>query len=144
MLIGEFHTKLGAKNRVAIPKKLRVELGDELIITRGYENALLLLNKQMWANIANDVANGSFINRNIRDTSRFLIGSASELEPDKQGRVLVPAALKTHAQFDSDVVFVGLMNWVEVWAKELWDKRVTYLIENGEEIASELDKINHE
>ena len=87
MIIGEYQSKIGEKKRVSLPKRFRDELGEEIILTRGYENSLILVNKGMWEKIAEDVINGSFINKNIRDTSRFLIGSATEVSLDKLGRL---------------------------------------------------------
>lgn len=141
MIIGEYRSRIGEKKRVALPKKLRKELGDNLILTRGYENSLVLVNKEMWQNIASEVVNGSFINSKIRDTSRFLVGSAVEITTDKQGRFVVPQALYEHAELEADVVFIGLVNWVEVWDRKKWEARVTYLQENGEEIAQEISKM---
>jgi MraZ protein len=143
MLIGEYHGKLSSKKRTSLPKKFRNELGENIILTRGYEDALILVNQDMWQKIAQDVINGSFINKNIRDTSRFLVGSATEVQTDKQGRFIIPQALFDHAQLKEDIVFIGLVNWVEVWDKDMWQKRLEYLKENGDEIAQELSKMNN-
>ena len=144
MLIGEYRSKISEKKRVSLPKKFRKELGENLILTRGYENALILVNRNMWEIVAKEVMNGSFINKNIRDTSRFLVGSAKEIETDSQGRFVIPEALCEHADLSSDeVVFIGLVNWVEVWSKEKWIKRLDYLKEHGEEIATELSKMSN-
>ncbi len=143
MLTGEYHGKLSNKKRTSLPKKFRSELGENIILTRGYEDALILVNQDMWQKIAQDVINGSFINKNIRDTSRFLVGSATEIQTDKQGRFIIPQALFDHAQLKEDVVFIGLVNWVEVWDKDMWQKRLEYLRKNGDEIAQELTNMNN-
>lgn len=142
MLIGEYETKVGEKKRVAIPKKFRDELGGNLILTRGYEGTLILVNKQMWEKIAKEVINGSFINRDIRDTTRFLVGSAVEIETDSQGRIVIPNSLYKYAGFESEAIFVGLYNWVEIWDKNRWDERIKYLNEHGDEIANEIQNMN--
>lgn len=141
MLIGEYHGKISSKKRTSLPKKFRDELGENIILTRGYEDALILVNENMWKNIAQDVINGSFINKNIRDTSRFLIGGATEIEADKLGRIIIPQPLFDHAQLKDDLVFIGLVNWVEIWDLEKWQKRLEYLKQNGDEIAQELTKM---
>lgn len=144
MIIGEYRSKIGDKKRVSLPKRFRDELGEEIILTRGYEDALILVNKGMWEKIAKDVIGGSFINKNVRDTSRFLIGGAIEISIDKQGRFLIPDSLFDHAGLSKDVVFIGLINWIEVWDREKWDKRVEYLKANGDEIANEINKMKEE
>lgn len=142
MIIGEYRNRIGEKKRVSLPKKFRDELGEEIILTRGYEDSLILVNKQMWSNVAKEVMNGSFINKNIRDTSRFLVGGAVEITVDKQGRFLIPEALFEHASLNNDIVFIGLINWVEIWDKQKWEERLSYLKDNGEDIANEISKMN--
>mgnify|MGYP001000679263 FL=1 len=95
----------------------------------------------MWEKIAEDVIGGSFINKNIRDTSRFLVGSAKEVQTDSQGRFVIPEALYEHAELSEEVVFIGLVNWVEIWSKDKWLKRLDYLKKNGDEIADEINKM---
>jgi len=141
MIIGEYKSKVGDKKRVSLPKKFRDELGEEIILTRGYEDTLILVNKGMWEKIAKEVIGGSFINKNIRDTSRFLIGGATQLSIDMQGRFIIPDSLFEHAGLTDEIVFIGLINWIEVWDKEKWDKRVEYLKQHGDDIAQEINKM---
>jgi len=140
MLIGEYTVKLGDKKRLAIPKKFREEQGTKLIITKGYENSLVIVNQIQWGQIAGEVTNGSFISKDIRETTRFLVGSANELEFDEQGRFVVPTSLLEYAGLGSEVVFVGLINWVEVWDKKKWEEKNQYLLKHNEEIAERLNE----
>ena len=142
MIIGEYKSKVGEKKRVSLPKRFREELGEDLILTRGYENALVFVNKNMWQKVAQEVMNGSFTNKDIRDTSRFLVGGAKEIDLDNQGRFIIPQALFEHAKLKTNIVFIGLVNWVEIWDEESWQERVKYLQEHGEEIAQEISKMN--
>lgn len=142
MIIGEYRSTVGEKKRVSLPKKFRDELGDEIILTRGYEDSLILVNKEMWKKIAGDVIDGSFINKDIRDTSRFLVGGATEISTDKLGRFIIPESLYEHAELKKEIVFIGLINWIEIWDKDRWEEKLTYLKQNGEEIANEISKMN--
>jgi MraZ protein len=142
MLIGEYTSKVGEKKRVSLPSKFREELGNNLILTRGYEDALIIVNKELWKTIASEVISGSFIDKNIRDTSRFLVGGAKEIELDSQGRFVIPQSLFDHAQLNEEIIFIGLYNWVEVWSKDKWEERVEYLKKNSDQIAQELSKMN--
>lgn len=144
MLIGEYRSTLGKKNRVSLPKKFREILGENLILTRGYEQALIIVNEKLWKKVAQEVMNGSFINKDIRDTSRFLVGGAKEIELDNQGRFVIPQSLLEHAELKDEVVFIGLVNWVEVWDKTKWEERLKYLRDHGEEIAQEINKMKNE
>ena len=142
MLIGEYETKIGEKKRVAIPNKFRKELGSNLILTRGYEGTLVLVNKKMWEEIAKEVIEGSFINKNIRDTTRFLVGSATEVQADTQGRIVIPNSLYEYGKFQNHAVFVGLYNWIEIWDKKKWEERLKYLDKNSDEIANAIQEMN--
>ena len=144
MLIGEYETKIGEKKRLAIPKKFRKQLGSNLILTRGYEGTLVLVNKKMWEELAKEVIEGSFINKHIRDTTRFLVGSATQIEPDIQGRIVIPNSLFKYAQFHKQAVFVGLYNWIEIWDKDKWEDRLKYLNKNSDEIANAIQEMNKE
>jgi MraZ protein len=138
MIIGEYQNRIGEKKRVALPKKFRAELGNSLILTRGYENCLVLVNTKMWESIASEVVNGSFINSKIRDTSRFLVGSAVEVQLDPQGRFVIPQPLFDHAKFEDEIVFIGLVNWIEIWNKKEWEAKLEGLKANSSEIADQL------
>jgi MraZ protein len=144
MLIGEYKSKLGEKKRVSLPKKFRALLGENLILTRGYEQALIVVNEGLWKKMAKEVIDGSFINKDIRDTSRFLVGGAKEIELDKQGRFVIPQALLEHAELEDELIFIGLVNWIEIWNKDKWEKRLQYLKEHGDEIAQEISKMTNQ
>ena len=142
MLIGEYTSKIGEKKRVSLPSKFRKELGDEIILTRGYEDALIVVNKKLWKTIASEVINGSFIDKNIRDTSRFLVGGAKEIQLGSQGRFVIPKLLFEHADLSDEIVFIGLVNWVEIWDRTKWEERLKYLNSNSDKIADEISKMN--
>lgn len=126
--------KIGDKRRVAVPKKFLEELGEKPIIAKWYENCLILVKFEFWEDILRRLTGGTnVISLGVRDIERFILGSAFEAEPDKQGRVIIPEILNEYGKFDKEVVFVGLTDRVEIWAKEIWDEK-----------AIELAKVTHE
>jgi MraZ protein len=139
MLIGEFESKVTDKNRVAIPKKFREELGAKLVVMQGYEGCMILVDEEKFLALTKDITNGKFINDAVRDTTRFLIGSAHEIGLDKQGRFILPQSLKSFSQIEDEVVFLGLLNWIEVWDKNKWLQRKNVISSNSSEIAQRLD-----
>ena len=124
MIIGEFNQKLGDKNRIAFPKKFREELGNKLIITKGYEGCLVLMSPAQWEEMISGAVSGPFVSGLIRDTTRFLLGSASEIELDAQGRFIIPSYLKEYGGLTNEGSFLGLGKWVELWDKKLWADKV--------------------
>ena len=144
MLIGEYKNNLGNKHRVAVPKRFREQLDSQLIITRGYEGCLILVSLGQWDNLTQEVASGPFVSISVRDTTRFLLGGAHEIELDKQGRFVIPANLIDFADIDRDhgeVVFLGLGRWIEIWDSKKWDKRREYLAQSSGRIAEKLSEV---
>ena len=141
MLIGEYLSKLTDKNRLAIPKKLREEMPEGLIISRGYEGCLILLDNLRFAKLETVINKEPILNLSIRDTKRFLLGGASEIDLDAQGRFVLADNLREFAQIREDVVFIGLIDWVEIWDKEKWQAKLQDLSKHASDIADKLSKL---
>lgn len=143
-LVGEYTGKVVAGHRVALPANLRKQLGSEFIMTKGYEGCLLVVPTASWQKLIEPMQVRSFLDRNVRDSMRFLVGSAFNLISDAQGRVVVPESLREYSKItysekrEMEVVFVGLVNWVEIWEKRAWSDRSDYLADNADSIAQEL------
>lgn len=139
MLIGQYQSKLGAKRRTAIPKKFRTTLGKNPIITRWYEGCLVLISKDNW-NALLDKLTGKqeIVTAPVRDTDRFIMGSAFELEPDTQGRVIIPDYLADYAELKEDLVFLGLGDRVELWDKNTWLKKEKSIAETASQLVEKL------
>jgi len=140
MIIGHYITSFDKeKRRVAIPKKFRQALGDELIIARWYEGCLVVVSKKSWALLMDRVTGKTrVVTSPVRDTDRFILGSAHEFSPDNQGRVVLPDYLSSHANLGSEVVFVGLGDRIEIWDKKEWEKRESYLSAHAGELIERL------
>ncbi len=138
MLIGQYSTKAESNGRVILPKKIRKNFAKKVIISRGYDNCLLLIDPDNFSQVTKDILRRSFLDPDQRDTERFLLGSAFEVEIDKQGRIIIPEALRQYSKIEDEVVFVGLANRVEIWSKAVWQKHQAYLISHSQEIAKRL------
>lgn len=138
MLIGQYEGKIGAKSRVAMPKKLREILGSKLIITFGYENSLIIVSEKGWQALLEGTEGKPFIQSEARQTQRFLLGGASFVELDSKGRFVIPGYLRSFAKIKDEVVFLGLHRYVEVWDKELWGKYQQELEKNIDRISQKL------
>lgn len=141
MLIGEYQYKVGEKKRTALPKKFRDELGKKIIITQGYEGCLIVVSPEQWKKIISDAASGPFVSGAVRDTSRFLLGGAVEVELDDQGRFVLPQNLLEYAKIEEEVCFLGLNRWVEIWDAKHWNERKQYIAEHSSEIAEKLGEL---
>ncbi len=143
MIIGEHRQKLGDKNRIAFPKRFREELGNKLIITRGYEGCAILMSPAQWEEMISESISGPFVSEEIRDTRRFLLASASEIELDAQGRFVVPPYLVEYSQIKLEGTFLGLGDWVELWSSDKWEEKRKKLESDSSSIGQKLaDKSN--
>ena len=141
-ILGQLQVKVSPKGRIAFPKKFRESLGEKIIITRGYEGCLIAISEKEWATISGETENKSFIFGPTRDTTRFLLGNASFIELDDQGRFVVPAHLREYSEIDKEAVFLGLNKYVEIWSKEKWEEYQKYLNKNISQISERLTQIN--
>lgn len=84
----------------------------------------MMVGEDSWQALLKRVtAETKVVTATIRDTERFILGSAYELETDSQGRVVIPENLKNYAQLKTEVVFLGLRDRVELWGEQNWKKR---------------------
>ena len=120
MLLGQYDGKIDQKGRTAFPKKFREVLGDKLIITLGYENSLIVVSEENWKALLEGTEGKPFIQSETRETQRFLLGGASDVELDDKGRFVLPAYLREFAKVKDNVVFIGLSRYVEIWDKDRW------------------------
>ncbi|KXK27408.1 MAG: Protein MraZ [candidate division WS6 bacterium OLB20] len=138
MLIGEYEGKITEKNRLAVPARVRSEFKSGLIVSRGYEGCLLLLDGTRWKQLIEVVTAKPLLQMSIRDTMRFLVGGAHQVELDAQGRFVIPSSLKDYAELDQDVVFVSVLDWVEIWDRQRWLTKLSDLAGSASDIAERL------
>ncbi|MBI2195839.1 MAG: division/cell wall cluster transcriptional repressor MraZ [Candidatus Levybacteria bacterium] len=138
MLIGQYSATIGAKNRIAFPKKFRDELGDNLIITQGFEGSLIVVSEEGWRSLLEGTEGMPLTDLATRETQRFLLGTAAGLELDEKGRFILPAHLKKYANLGNEIVFLGISRYVEIWDKKKWEEHNNELINTISGVADKL------
>ncbi len=138
MLIGQYEGKIDKKGRIAFPKKFREILGDNLIITLGYENSLIAVSEENWKSLLEGTEGKPFIQSETRETQRFLLGGASNVSLDNKGRFILPSYLRGFAKIENEIVFLGLHRYVEIWNKETWFEYRQNLEKNIDRISQRL------
>lgn len=138
MLIGQYEGKIDEKGRTAFPKKLREALGDKLIVTFGYEHALIVVSEAGWKGLLEGTEGKPFIQQEARETQRFLLGGASFVELDGKGRFILPSYLRQFGTIEDTIIFVGLSRYVEIWDKKRWIEYQKNLEKNIDTIAKRL------
>ena len=119
MLIGEYIGKISGKGRVALPAKLRDEMGDDVVVVRWYEGCLAVLISEKWRRLVEGLGEKRW-EVAARETDRFLLSGAFEVALDEQGRFVVPVELRGYANLREEVVFLGLWDRVEIWDRDLY------------------------
>ena len=139
MFTGSYEHSVDAKGRLIIPSRFRDELGERFIVTLGLDGCLFLYSEERWEAFMTELMNmpGTADTRKLQ---RYFMAYASECEPDKQGRVLIPQKLRAKVGIQTDVVLVGVITKIEVWAKETWEKNDDY--DGMEDIAEHLAQYN--
>lgn len=140
--MGEYRNSIDIKGRIVIPSKFREELGEKIILTRGLDGSLFIYSYQKWTELTDKLKTLSFTEKEARNFIRFMLSGANTLEFDKQGRIIIPSYLKTYANLSKEVVLVGVLNRVEIWSLEAWDKFMTDNFDDLSSISSDLFNSN--
>ena len=122
VLIGEYEHSMDAKGRLIMPAKLRDDIGEKFIVTKGLDGCLFAFSVQEWTNFEQKLRTLPISNKDARAFSRFFFAGAIDCEIDKQGRFLISSNLREFAGLDKDVVIVGMDSRIEIWSKEKWEK----------------------
>ena len=141
MLIGSYLGILSDARRVAVPKKFLTELGENPVLAKWYEDCLILVSSDFWDRLSvRLMGDKKAFDLGVRDIERFILGSAFEVEPDEQGRIIIPEILFNYARLEKETVFVGLIDRVEVWPKSVWDEKSESLAKTTKEYLENLAK----
>ncbi len=130
MFLGEYTHTIDDKGRLTIPAKFRGLLAAGLVVTRGFDQNLMLFPMDEWQGLAQRVAERPLSDEGVRAFRRRVFSGAVDLSPDRQGRILVPPYLREFAGIDGDVVIAGMFNYIELWSAVAWQS-VRESVENS-------------
>ena len=116
-ITGTFERSLDTKDRLMLPARLQEDLGYECYLTMGVDKCLALYPEQSWQTFTRRFAELSVSQgRKMRP----LFASAVKCRLDSQGRINIPARLKTYAGITKDVAIIGVHNRAEIWDLDTW------------------------
>lgn len=140
---------LDAKGRMAIPARYREQItgccdGSLVATIDTEERCLLLYPLPEWEEIQKKIEALPSLNPAARRLQRLLIGHATDLEMDGNGRLLLPAPLRDYAQLDKKIVLLGQGRKFEIWSEALWEAtRDEYLqVDEGNAIPEEMQTLS--
>ena len=120
MLIGEYEHTIDAKGRISMPAKIRKDMGETFIVTKGLDGCLFAFSQEEWLNFETKLKSLPLSDKNARNFVRFFLAGATECEIDKQGRFLIPANLRVAAKLEKETIIIGVGTRLELWNKETW------------------------
>jgi MraZ protein len=128
MFRGITQLSLDVKGRIAIPAKYRGELVERcsgrLVVTADPSRCLLIYPQPAWEPIEQKLSALPSFNSKTRKLQRLLIGSASDVEMDNAGRILIAPPLRSFASLSKEVVLVGQGEKFELWDEQQWNLEI--------------------
>ncbi len=148
MLRGLNALTLDGKGRMAIPTRYREQLqenGDGQLVITGdpVDRCLLLYPYPEWEVIERKLVRLPALNKQTRKLQRLLLGHATEVEMDGNGRILLPPLLREYGRLEKRVMLVGQGNKFELWDERCWsESRELWLAESEEALPAELETLS--
>jgi len=115
MFVGTYQHTIDDKGRLTLPAKWRAELAGGVVVTRGLDKCLYILPRAKFEAMAKEIDEQGLERADARAWSRHFTGKATDVDADKQGRIIIPPILRDFAGLDGDVVVVGVVSRIEVW-----------------------------
>lgn len=137
MLMGEYHHSIDDKGRITVPAKLRYDLGESFVVTRGLDNCLFVYPMDEWNGIIEkykELPN----TKDARNFMRFFLSGATTCEFDKQGRLKLTGPLIQFAGLTKDCIIIGVNDRLEIWSQERWEQ---FTLENESNVSEIADKL---
>lgn len=140
---GEYINLIDPKGRASIPARFRETLNtaygdDRLVVTKNIDQGLTAYPMSRWAQILENVQNFPAGQRKSA-AIRLMISPAQECTFDKQGRIQIPMALRSHAGLEKEIVVVGLFDKIEIFSQARYDQVTrsseSLLQENPQDVA---------
>jgi len=127
---------MDTKGRLAIPKRYRESIAEasenQLVATIDLHSpCLLIYTMDEWEVIERKLMSLPNMDPQARLVQRLLLGHASEMEMDGQGRVLLPSLLREHAKLEKEAILLGQGNKFELWSQEAWDENRPEMLDSA-------------
>jgi MraZ protein len=120
MFLGEYQHSLDAKGRVILPARFREQLEGGAFVTKLLDGCLAVWTPEEFRKVAEDMQEKARRGQAERNVVRSFAAGAAEVVPDRQGRIAIPATLRSFAGLERDVVVAGVFTRIEIWDSERW------------------------
>jgi MraZ protein len=139
MLLGEYEHTIDDKNRLTLPARFREQLASGVVVSRGMDGCLYAWPAAEWHDrFQARVVGLDPLDTDSRRLQRHFFSGAAEAELDKQGRIMIPAALLRYAGLSRDVVVAGVSDHLEIWDRAAWRRELDQVEGSAEHVAERL------
>ena len=148
MFRGATKVTIDAKGRLAIPTRYRDRLttrsNGQLVVTVDRVYCLLLYPYPDWEEIERKLIRLPSLNKQARRLQRLMVGYATELELDGNGRILLSRELREFADIERQAILIGQGNKFELWNDEIWNKKRDTWLSDEEDgnLSAELESLS--
>lgn len=123
MFLGQYNHQIDEKMRFRIPAKLKQMLGEKPFITQGTSGCLYVFKNEDAEKIVREMtARADITDKDKQKGIRLLAANGFYAEEDKQGRIILPTSLISHAKIKKNIVTTGAITHVEIWAEDIWNE----------------------
>ena len=136
--LGTFTPRLDDKGRLILPAKFRPQLAPGLVVTRGQDRCLFVFPMGEFQRMHEQIRTAPVTSKQARDYLRVFLSGAHDEIPDKQGRLSIPAPLRTYAGLRRDVAVIGAGTRVEIWDAQAWETYLAAQVETYSDTAEEV------
>lgn len=121
MFYGSYEYNIDEKGRLVIPSKMRDLVGSKLFMMKGFEGCISLYREEDFQKLVQKLQTLPSEKTNVRKYSRLLLASVTELNIDRQGRMLIPTKILKDYKIGSKVAILGQINHIEIWDLDRWN-----------------------
>lgn len=150
MFRGQYEHTMDGKGRISVPARFREVLAsidvtnenaDRIILTRTFEQCLVVYPMDKWLNFEEKIRSLPQFNPNVQRLKRVYIAGAVEASIDSHGRLLVPQAMRDYAGLDRNCVWVGQLDTIELWSQEKWQGAVEAALQDPQELSQAMAEL---
>lgn len=128
MFLGQFQHNVDEKGRLTIPVRFREQiLSEGAYVMEGFDQNLMVLPSSTFDRLSDGVLKMNLTEQTSRLLRRLIFSTASQVEVDKAGRILLPPFLRQFANLENNVTMVGAGDHFEIWSSALWEEQAELL-----------------
>lgn len=117
---GTYTPRMDDKGRITLPARYRSDFTSGVVVMQGQDHCLYLLTPQGFSEHAETAINASITDPRARGYQRYMLANTDKQEPDSQGRITIPARMRSYARLTKDISVVGVGRRMEIWDTAEW------------------------